>query len=722
MKTRLLFLVLLFLTYGTLILGNELAQIKAISNTVQAMVPELKERSVGIRVTIGNRVGFGSGAIISADGLVLTCAHVVETAQKLEVIFANGSTFIAKKLGMNSMNDYALLKIPAENLPFFKIGNSKDLELLQWVVALGHPGGAYPDQQPAVSIGRIRGLHKRIPIEFGEKFYDDAIQTDVPIFAGNSGGPLVNLKGELIGINGAIMLLNDLAFAIPIDEIKPDLEKMKRKGKIESRSPGSIFEFFKILMDLQEDIPPEDMEKLFNDTPLGKVLKTLGGNMPKVPKTVPTIGAIFKEQQGKIKISQIQDNSIAALAGLKVGDIVVQVQDQAPKSVQEIHRMFQSVKLGQKVPFLVLRNEVSLKITVIFDKLSYARTNILKNAFADLGQRLQRFTVGIGNEEEILGCGVVIAEDGFILTAQHILPKLEKVWVYEGRKDKKYLATVVGKHEIYNLALLKIVPDKKLTPISLGKDTDIQIGSWVISVGTDNAALQVGMVSALSRHVPNFRRIPALGLFGLLGKPNKGPVRAYVQVIQHDSEMDAKQFGSPLVNEAGDLVGINVGHFYRGTTFATPISLIQQALPQLLEGKIIEGGPEYQPSEPDVDSLSKFLDYFLDPNPQKENPEDVLRDFVAKENEGFLGVYLEDHPKGAKVIEVIEHSAAANAGLKANDIINKFNGADVESTYYLVKKLRNLKPGTKIQLKTLRYDGVKYQELEISATLGARPK
>jgi S1-C subfamily serine protease len=187
------------------------------------------------------RSGFGSGATISADGYILTCSHVVEMAGQVEVAFPDGESFPARVLSKNPRQDYALLKVEREGLPHFPLGDSRALRLGQWVVALGHPGGPYPDLRPAFSVGRVTGLHRRLPVQMMERNYDDAIRTDAPIFAGNSGGPLVTLEGDLVGLNGAILLINEHSYAVPVHEIIPNLAAMKRGEDVPGRAGSGGF-------------------------------------------------------------------------------------------------------------------------------------------------------------------------------------------------------------------------------------------------------------------------------------------------------------------------------------------------------------------------------------------------------------------------------------------------------------------------------------------------
>lgn len=246
-------------------------EVRALEGRIRDVVADSIPKTVCIRVSVnpeslpfgqggggeGERMGFGSGAIISADGLVLTCSHVVDIATRIEVIRATGEVLEARLLGLNRRQDYALLDVEGEGLPHFDLGSSAGVAEGDWVVALGHPGGPYSDLQPAASLGRVTGLHRHLPVQMLDRYYDDAIQTDVPIFAGNSGGPLVDLDGHLIGLNGAILLINENSYTVPIDEIAADLDRMRAGEEIAGVPPGPD-----AWLELQRNFSPEDFQRL----------------------------------------------------------------------------------------------------------------------------------------------------------------------------------------------------------------------------------------------------------------------------------------------------------------------------------------------------------------------------------------------------------------------------------------------------------------------------
>lgn len=256
------------------------ADVKDLEKTFEKIAAEATPKTVCVKSYVektGDKAGYGSGAIISADGYILTCAHVVDIAVRCEVILSSGKTYPAKMLGKNRKQDYALIKIDATDLPFYETADSRKVEVGQWVMALGHPGGPYEDVQPAFAAGRITALHRKLPVQMMDRFYDDGIQTDVPIFAGNSGGPLVDLDGKLIGLNGAIILINDNAFAVPIHEALADLDTMKSGEQVAGREPTQ-----EELAQFQRDIDPEMFNKLMQRgmKNLGKLFGGENGENP----------------------------------------------------------------------------------------------------------------------------------------------------------------------------------------------------------------------------------------------------------------------------------------------------------------------------------------------------------------------------------------------------------------------------------------------------------
>jgi S1-C subfamily serine protease len=246
--------------------------VRSLEKTFEKIARDATPKTVCVKSYVektGDKAGYGTGAIISEDGYILTCAHVIDIAKRCEIILSNGKVYTGKLLGKCTKQDYALVKIEEKGLAHFEIGDSQNVKIGQWVMALGHPGGPYDDVQPTFSAGRITNLHRKLPVQMMDRFYDDGIQTDVPIFAGNSGGPLVDLDGKLIGLNGAIILINENAYAVPIHEPMRDLVAMKNGELVKGVTPSQ-----EDLAEFQNQMDPEMFNKL-----LEKGMKNIAGKL-----------------------------------------------------------------------------------------------------------------------------------------------------------------------------------------------------------------------------------------------------------------------------------------------------------------------------------------------------------------------------------------------------------------------------------------------------------
>jgi serine protease Do len=181
------------------------------------------------------KIGGGSGFIVSKDGYVLTCNHVVEDKEAdFTIIIDPDHKYPAKVLDKDPLIDMAILKIQGDDFPFLKLGDSDKLELGEEVLAVGNPLGEFED---TISWGIVSGLSRKINACSGFNSNITSlrglIQTDAAINPGNSGGPLVNMKGEVIGINSAmIMGAENIGFALPINYIKDELKEVKKEGRI----------------------------------------------------------------------------------------------------------------------------------------------------------------------------------------------------------------------------------------------------------------------------------------------------------------------------------------------------------------------------------------------------------------------------------------------------------------------------------------------------------
>lgn len=264
------------------------------------------------------QVGQASGFIVSKDGYILTNSHVVKDASEITVALNDGREFAGKVIGQDPNTDIALVKIEAQDLPFIPLGNSDLLEVGQWVVAIGNPLGLQASLTVGVVSAKGRNNLDLVRIE-------DFIQTDAAINRGNSGGPLLNLDGEVIGINTAIVSNMGLGgymgigFAIPSNMAKNDMEQILENGSI---SRGYI----------------------------GVVLQQIDHDMAQALSLPKAEGAL---------IAEISPNSPAERAGLKQGDVILKYNEQPVSNIAMLRNAISLMKPGTEVRLLVIRSDKS---------------------------------------------------------------------------------------------------------------------------------------------------------------------------------------------------------------------------------------------------------------------------------------------------------------------------------------------------------------------------
>ena len=182
--------------------------------------------------------GFGSGVIVSPDGIVLTNDHVIRDASRIQVTLPDGRDLEAELVGSDPVSDIAVLQVDGTGLPVAPVGSADGLMIGEWVIAIGNPLGTYAaDARPTVTAGVVSAVGRNItPSSDGQGFYFGMIQTDASINPGNSGGPLVNALGEIVGINASIISRSGgsegLGFAIPIDRALRIADDLTRFGEI----------------------------------------------------------------------------------------------------------------------------------------------------------------------------------------------------------------------------------------------------------------------------------------------------------------------------------------------------------------------------------------------------------------------------------------------------------------------------------------------------------
>ena len=187
----------------------------------------------------------GSGFVINREGYIITNYHVVENAKYVSVTLPDGRNLEVEFIGADERSDLAVLKGKGEDLPYVELGNSDDLLIGEWMIAIGNPFGLLVrDPQPSVSVGVVSATNRQVShtVGRGERYYQDMIQTDAAINPGNSGGPLVNSLGQVVGVNTFIFSQSGgnigLGFAIPINRAKRVVDEIIRHGRRLSTWPG----------------------------------------------------------------------------------------------------------------------------------------------------------------------------------------------------------------------------------------------------------------------------------------------------------------------------------------------------------------------------------------------------------------------------------------------------------------------------------------------------
>jgi serine protease Do len=265
----------------------------------------------------------GSGFIIDKEGYIITNNHVVEKAEQIKVKLSDKKEYDAQVIGTDPKTDLALIKIKAAgSLPVVRLGDSDKLEVGEWVVAIGNPFGL----EQTVTTGIISAKGRVI----GAGPYDDFLQTDASINPGNSGGPLFNLKGEVVGINTAIVAGGQgIGFAIPVNMAKGLLPQLK-KGKV-------VYGYLGVYI---QDITPE--------------LATSFG---------------LKEAKG-VLVSDVTPDSPAKKGGVNKGDVILEYDGKQVEEKGQLTKMVGRTAIGKKVKLVVLRDKEQKTLWVTIGELS----------------------------------------------------------------------------------------------------------------------------------------------------------------------------------------------------------------------------------------------------------------------------------------------------------------------------------------------------------------
>ena len=270
-----------------------------------------------------NRGGSGSGFIISSDGYVITNSHVVNQAERIIIDLQDGRSFNGEIVGKDPMTDIAVIKIEAPNLYSATFGDSQQLQVGQIVIAIGNPLAF----QNTVTAGIVSALGRSIRSETG-RMIDNIVQTDAALNPGNSGGPLVNSRGEVIGVNTAIILsAQGICFAVASKTVSYVAGKLILDGKVKRAYIGIAGQPFVF--------PPG----VKNRHQLGT--------------------------QTGILVQQVEPDGVAYNEELQSGDIIVGFNGHEISSIDQLHQLLDEEAIGQRIPVLVLRRGKKKYLNVI---------------------------------------------------------------------------------------------------------------------------------------------------------------------------------------------------------------------------------------------------------------------------------------------------------------------------------------------------------------------
>ena len=298
---------------------------QAVADAAGKVIPAVVK--IDIRHPAGNgrhvRGGSGSGFIFTPDGFIITNSHVAHGAARLEVTLTDGRTYDARLVGDDPDTDLAVIRIHAPDLSPVALGESATLRVGQVAIAIGNPYGF----QCTVTAGIVSALGRSFRSQSG-RLIDNIIQTDAALNPGNSGGPLVNSRGEVVGVNTAVILpAQGICFAVPIDTAKFVVGYLMRDGKIRRAYIG------------------------------------VAGQNIDLPRRLVRFHQL--RAQTAVLVISVEPDSPAATAGLEEGDMIVAFDGNAVATIDDLHRMLTAEEIGIKSTLTVLRRSQKLDLEIV---------------------------------------------------------------------------------------------------------------------------------------------------------------------------------------------------------------------------------------------------------------------------------------------------------------------------------------------------------------------
>jgi serine protease Do len=456
-----------------------------------------------VEVEVGNSIG--SGVIISPEGLVLTAAHVIGGKQRpVTVVLADGRRLKGHTLGAHHNIDAGMIQIDEvpQELPFAPVVTSDEIHVGEWVVATGQPGGLLEDRSAPVRLGRVLA-------QGGEW-----ICTDCTLVGGDSGGPLFNIRGEVLAINMSIGPSAVHNFHVPVAKIRPYWEKML-EGKVWGHEYDQV---------------------------------SLGERV--------VLGIAGRQVGERCVVTQVFPGYPAARAGIAVGDVIEAVDKESIESLTELNELILSKEPGDRIRVRVARgaDQVDLRVRLSLidsplpgtlnpdaevddeadeDKeevpdFNYPQERITvpswrfahgphaRASFRQVVKDSREAVVEIRVDGVKVGLGGIVSSAGHVLTKASSLGTANTCVLSDGRE---FVANLMGISRDHDLAMLKI-DAKGLPMLEISQDTVPVVGSWLATVGIDSYPVAVGVVSVESREIPH-----QAGILGIQLDSEEGAAR-----------------------------------------------------------------------------------------------------------------------------------------------------------------------------------------------------
>ncbi len=293
--------------------------VKAVGPAVVSL--EVVRQAPGRRGRNGR--GGGSGFIFTADGFILTNSHVVSGASKITVVLTDGRRFPAELIGDDPATDLAVIRIKEVGLPIAELSDSDAIQVGQIAIAIGSPFGF----QATVTAGVVSGLGRTFRTRSG-RLLDGIIQTDAALNPGNSGGPLVDSRGRVIGVNTSVILsAQGICLAIPINTARLIATRLIAWGKVKRSWIG------------------------------------IAGQNVRIPRRLATLHRL--NQASGLLVVGLEDESPAAQAGIEEGDLIIEFNGIPARGVDDLHRALTDERIGVETPITILRGNERLSLSVV---------------------------------------------------------------------------------------------------------------------------------------------------------------------------------------------------------------------------------------------------------------------------------------------------------------------------------------------------------------------